>query len=124
MVTLKQLKMLDNSDKSLVFGFIKMMEKKSNLIAIPLLVFYNILGYYYIHDYFEKCGDDLQISEDKMTITKITKHRDWNDNNAYGKLWFKSNGNEIATWKFRMNKTLGVNREIYLSLVTLLAQLY
>ena len=104
MPSLKQLKQLNGSNKFLVFGYIRKTEKESRIMNIPMLIFYNILGYFHLFEYFSKCGDEIIISDDKMTITKKEMScDDWN-NNSYGNLWFASNGNEIATWKFRINK--------------------
>ena len=106
MASLKKLKTLDHADKSLVFGYITHMEEESNISSIPLVIVYKILAYFYIYEYFSECGDDLQITDDKTTVTKAYKehhrfnHRWWN--NAYGHLWFNSNGNEIVKWKFEI----------------------
>ena len=60
-----------------------------------------------------------------MTVTKIRQpsyFRDFNDlwdNNAYMDMWFKSNGHEIITWKFRIKemKWDGID-EIYFIIVS------
>lgn len=101
--SLKILKNLDNSDKSLVFGYVRKVEKELQMISIPALIFYKILGYFYLHEYFAKGGDDLEISDDKLTVSAAHHWSGWGFNNAYGNLWFKSTGNEIATWKFRID---------------------
>lgn len=108
MSSLKFLSKLNDSNKSLVFGYVRSIEKKSNMITIPMLIYYQILTYFYIHEYFTKCGDELEISEDKMTLKKIdiihSRHtKEWM-NNAYCNIWFASNGQEIATWKFKLNE--------------------
>ena len=120
MSSLKLLKSLDNLSKKLVFGYVRKVEKEFNISAVPLLILYKILGYFYLYEYFEKCGDDLNISDHKMTVTKISEvdGHSWADNNAYGSLWFKSKGNEIATWKFKINKMGDENHEIYFALVS------
>ena len=105
MSSLKELKNLKGPNKFLVFGYIRKIEQQSNLATIPLLIFYNILGYFYLNEYFSKCGDEIEISDDRKTITKTKSLGNgyWR-NNSYGNLWFASNGNEIATWKFRINR--------------------
>ena len=89
MASLKQLKQLSGKNKFLVFGFIRTIEKESKMITIPMLIFYNILGYYHLNEYFSKCCDEIEISPDKMTITITKKAKDQYselNNNSYGSL--------------------------------------
>lgn len=111
MATLKQLKELQGSNKLLVFGYIRKLEKEINITGITMLILYKILEYFYINEYFCKYGDVIQVSQDKKTITRIGTMHAWN-NNSYGKIWFKSNGNEIARWKFKIDVLLDGN-EMY-----------
>ena len=57
----------------------------------------NLCILYYFHgEYFEKAGDDIQISNDKMTITKIRGGSGWN-NTSYGKTWIDSSIPKIVS---------------------------
>ena len=127
MSLLKQLKKLQGSNKTLVYGYIREIERsiveKSNITAIPLLIFYNILGYFYMNEYFSECGDDLEISNNNMTVKKNSSCG-W-ENGACFNFWFNSKGNEIATWRFRIDKIRcdGIfcadhNHEIYFAFIS------
>ena len=65
---------------------------------IPVLIHYLILGYYFHGEYFEKAGDDLEISNDKMSVERVsvTEGKTYR-NNVYCKKWIKSNMKQIVT---------------------------
>ena len=101
---LKQVKSIKKETQFTVFGYVRQNENKMALFCnIPSMICYLCLSYYYHGEYFEKAGDDLQISNDKMTITKVSNKVNWL-NTAYGKTWIDSNIDQIAEWKFKMNK--------------------
>ena len=55
-----------------------------------------------------------------MTVSKKKGSNGW-ANNAFGNVWFRSNGNEIAKWKFRINQIWEYepeNHEIYFMFVS------
>ena len=85
-----------------VFGYGRRVQKES-LLNIPLMINYLCLAYYFHGEYFEKCGNNLEISNGDATLTKTGKSRNWKDT-AYLKIWIKSNIKQIASWKFRMDK--------------------
>ena len=53
------------------------------------IVLFICLLYCYDGEYFEKTGDDIEISQDKMTVTKIMQTNNWN-NTSYGYAWIDS----------------------------------
>ena len=99
---LKELKKINDTHKFTVFGYAKRVQKESSL-TIPLMINYLCLAYYFHGEYFEKCGNNLEISNGAVTLTKIGKSRNWRDT-AYGKIWIKSNMKQVASWKFRIDK--------------------
>ena len=87
--------------KYTVFGYIRGFEKKLSLQNIPTLINYLCLQFYFHGEYFEKIGDDLEISNDKMMVK--SKPDKCGDNEAFGKTWIKSMSNCVATWTFKLN---------------------
>ena len=94
---MKALKLLPNNTKYTIFGYVRRMEKESFPLNIPAMITYLILKYYFHGEYFEKAGDDLEISDDKMSVTRITSPGRLNRfmNTAYGKTWIDGNLNQI-----------------------------
>ena len=78
------------------------------------MISYLCLSYYHHGENFEKAGNDINISNDKMTITKVSTTYTWH-NTAYGKTWIDSSINQIAEWKFKIDKLAG---QIYICLVS------
>ena len=64
------LKMADNRSKDSVFGYIRQSRKNINDTAIPTMIQYCCLKYYFINEYFTKCGDDLKISQNGKIVSK------------------------------------------------------
>ena len=108
MASLRNIKS-NGRDDLLVSGFMRKTKKESKISSIPTDIFYAILSFFYIYEYFDKCGKELEISEDKTTISTIyTGDKSastalFSDNTGFGHLWFNLNGNEIAKWRFRIN---------------------
>ena len=104
MATLKALKLLPNNTKYTTFGYVRRMEKESFPLNIPAMITYLILKYYFHGEYFEKAGDDLEISDDKMSVTRITSPGSFNRfmNTAYGKTWINGNSDQIIRWRFKI----------------------
>ena len=73
MTTLKELKKIPLKIRSAVFGYMRQTEKQLYLSTVPIMVYYLCLGYYFHGEYFEKAGNDLQISDDKMCVERITE---------------------------------------------------
>ena len=101
---LKQLKSIRPDIKFTVFGYVRQSENELSLFCnVPSMISYLCLSYYFHGDYFEKAGDDIQISNDKTTITKISEKYNW-FNTSYGKTWIESSIPQIVEWKFKINK--------------------
>ena len=89
--------------KNIVFGYIKKMETKLGLYQnIPPLIIHLCVMFYFPGEYIEKCTQDLAISNNNMTITKIDKDFAWN-NKAFGKIWIDSTSNSISKWVIKIN---------------------
>ena len=70
--------MVDDRSKDSVFGFIRQSRHKTHDTAIPMMIQYCCLNYYFINEYFTKCGDNLKISDDGKIVSK--------QRNLYGKI--------------------------------------
>ena len=113
MTTLKALKSIPNNPKYTVFGYIQRMEKELCVVSLPTIISYLILGYYFHGEYFEKAGDDLKISNDKMSVIRINKPSPIFTafmNTAYGKSWIPGNLNKIIQWRFKIESYGDANR--------------
>eukprot|EP00483_Globobulimina_turgida_P002935 UN02940 len=95
----KVLSLIDQRDKDLVFGYCRTTEHILQSICIPPLVVNTILPFYYSAEYFCKAGDDIEISNKNMTITKIATQLSWR-NSAYCNVWIDSMSNSIVSWQF------------------------
>ena len=116
---LKQLKSIKQDTKLTVFGYVRQNENNLSLFCnVPSMISYLCLSYYFHGEYFEKGGDDIQISDDKMTITKKTStQKNWN-NTSYGKTWIDSSIPQIVEWKFKIHTMRQANMSIFISLVS------
>ena len=105
MATLKKLKQIDNRFKYAVFGYVRSMESQLSHYNVPVLISYVVLSYYFHGEYFAKYGDKVQLSNDRMTVTKIIDKSMWNkyNNTTYGNIWIESNVNQIAKWKLKLS---------------------
>ena len=105
MTTLKRLKSIPNTSKHATFGYIREMEHQLALSNIPVMINYLCLGYYFHGEYFEKAGNDLSITNDKMSVTRITApiYGARNRTTAYGKQWVELNTQKTIKWKFKID---------------------
>eukprot|EP01084_Bolivina_argentea_P152868 266584_1 len=93
----------------LIFGYCRKMEQYNAIhINIIPLIKYIIVLYYWQQEYFNKLGTDINVSNDKTTITKdIASDKDhisgWM-NTTYGKNCINSISNKIVKWTFKINK--------------------
>eukprot|EP01084_Bolivina_argentea_P037159 68702_1 len=101
--TLKQLKQINDHTKRSVFGYVREIQEKLSLPNIPILISYLCLSYYYHNEYFSKSGHQIEISNDKMSIKKITGDCNYK-NTTYCNTWIQSTSNKIAKWTFKTNK--------------------
>ena len=83
---------------------------------VPKMLMYLCLAFYFHGECFNKCGYDLQISKDKMTIYKIFNNNN-HENRAFGKCWISAVCNKIAKWTFKINH-IGEFSSIKIGLVT------
>ena len=101
---MKTHKLIPDKFKHIAFGYTRQSEKEYDIPNLPKVVIYLVLGYFFHGEYFEKCGDDLQISDDKMTVKRTTLprrlRRFWNT--AYGKLWIPLDSNKVTKWTFKI----------------------
>ena len=105
----RKLQSIDKDTKSTVFGYIRQTEDELSLYCIVALrISFLCLSYYHQGEYFEKAGDDIKISNDKLTITKILNDKSWY-NTTYGKTWINSGVSQIVKWKFKVNKMKGID---------------
>ena len=69
----KLLKLVDDRSKNSVFGYIRQSRDDAEQMAIPMMIQYCCLKYYFINEYFKKCGDNLRISNNPKIVTSIEK---------------------------------------------------
>ena len=107
---LKQMRNIECVYKLVTFGYVRSLEKTMSKWTIPMAIFYKVFCFVFIRDYFSTHCNDLKLSDDNMTVTKLRQpsyFKNFNDlwnNNAYMDIWFKSNGDEIITWKFQIKE--------------------
>ena len=103
----KKLSTIDTKIKDSVFGYIRSMKSKLFLDNIAALICYICLNYYYHGEYFAKYGQQVKLSKNNMTITKIQKLDGIYcfDNTTYGNTWIDTSIPLIATWRLKMPKT-------------------
>eukprot|EP01084_Bolivina_argentea_P037165 68717_1 len=116
--SLNHLKSINTDIKYTVFGYIRECETKLCLHTnIPIMVSYICLSYYFHGEYFDKCSNDIVISNSTNTITKKEGHNSNNSinnivsawcNTTYGKLWIESDIDQIAKWTLKLNHC-GIN---------------
>lgn len=85
------------------------------------MIAYLILAYYQTRDSFRNTGDDLVISNDKSTITKIWKtqnrftlHDNYITSTAYGSEWIDCDSDQTAFWTFKYNDNMRIKFGVYL----------
>ena len=118
---LKKLKLIKQEIKLTVFGYVRQNEDELSLFCnIPSMISYLCLSYYFHGECFEKAGDDIKISKDKTTVTKVNKKTNY-FNTSYGKTWIDTQIPQIVEWKFKIIKMENVSLKktsIYLCLVS------
>ena len=102
MTTLKRLKHVNDRYKLTVFGYIHGNEKQLSLSNVPTMIGYLSLSYYFHGEGFEKASNDINISNDKLTITRTAGPVTWNAC-AFGKVWVDSMINCVAKWTLKIN---------------------
>ena len=83
------------------------MESKLFLENVPALISYISLNYYYHGEYFSKYGQQVKLSKNNMTVTKIKQLHDRGyydrNNTTYGNTWIDTNIPQIATWRLKLS---------------------
>ena len=100
-------KFIDQVYQDFVFGYVRlMMEKQLHSNNIPQLIPYLILNYFFHGEYFAKYGEQVNVSDNKLCVTKEesitddiydTEFRDLH-NTTYGNTWIDSSIPQIAKW--------------------------
>ena len=90
-----------------MFGYIREKENELILHNIPSIISYISLMYYFHGEHFDKHGQYLKSSPDKMTITNIQKTRmdlscNWK-NVAIGRTSINSMSKCMIKWTFKIN---------------------
>ncbi len=112
---LKKIKSIDNGNKFTVFGYIREMEQELHLYSnIPAMISHLCLLYYFIDEYFDKCCDQITISDNGKTITKHDCDNSWK-NSSYGNVWIESKTKQIVKWTIKFN---GCGISTYFGLVS------
>ena len=90
--------------KYCVFGYVRENEITLSLTCtIPTVISYLCLCYFTHGEYFEKAGNDVSVSDNQMTITKMHQDCNWL-NTVYGKVWTKSHIPQIIKWTLKIDK--------------------
>ena len=91
----------DPETQALVSGFIRGMQQilpsNSTFYIIPALVHHLLLQFYFITEYFVKCGSQLKITNDGMIVASASSSR---YQTAYGLVSINPNYNYC--WKFKI----------------------
>ena len=69
----KLLKMVDDGSKDSVFGYIRQSCKESGKASIPMMIQYCCLRYYFLNEYFSKCGINMKISDNGHVVRAIRR---------------------------------------------------
>ena len=101
----QKLNSIDTKIKDSVFGYIRCQGKQLSLRNVPALISYIALNYYYHNEYFAKYGQQVQLSNNNMTITKqeILEDKEDIDNTTYGNTWIDSVIPQIVSWRLQMS---------------------
>ena len=97
----KRLKQIDDRYQFTVYGYLRRIQhQSSNALDIPINIFYLCLALYFQGDYIESSGQNLKISEDKLTMEHITKSiRQF----AFCKQWVDSKIAQIVKWTLKVD---------------------
>ena len=102
MSAFKLAKNVDERSKLLVFGYVRSVESALQLPNTPPLIMHLCLTFYYLNEYFARAlRNCFVISDDKLTVTKIDEHPDWNHTICLNEE-IQSMSNAIVTWQFKI----------------------
>ena len=97
-------KNIDQSQKDLVAGYFRQIQSLMNkhehaYYDTPPLVVYLTILYYYIREYFTKCGVGMKINETGDKIDTISLE---GESTAYGNIEIDGSSNRIYRWKIKI----------------------
>ena len=92
---LNHIKQYPDAAQDLVFGYVR-----DGFENTPDLISYTILAFYHIEEHFDKCSVEVAVSEDRSTITKLS--RGWK-NTSYGKNKVLTKDGGSIRWKIKIN---------------------
>ena len=104
MSSLKQLHLIDDRTKFTVYGWIRNISKIYGWSNFPLAEIASISIFYFHHtEVFKNIDPSMKLSDDKLTVTKISRNGDWN-NASYGSTKVASTTDIICEWKLSFFK--------------------
>ena len=85
----QKLNSVESRIKDSVFGYIRSTASQLFIHNIPALISYIALNYYYHNEYFAKYGQQVKVTNNNMTLTKIKNLSDKQkfENTTYGNTW-------------------------------------
>ena len=99
---LKLLSKIDKRTKYAVFGWIRNSEHELNLNYVPLRISSLCVLYFREDEIFGITGQNVKVSDDGKSITKINRH--CFNNNSYGIIHVSSMSDCVCRWDLKINK--------------------
>ena len=78
--------MVDDRSKDSVFGYVRQSQDTSKDAAIPMMIQYCCLRYYFLNEYFTKQGSNLKISNIGQIVTSIGWGSNCVNHSAFGSI--------------------------------------
>ena len=106
-MNLGKAKAVSQRDKDLTFGYMRRAQEllpndDNPYYNIPEIVAFITLLYFHMAEYFEFCGDNLNLSEDRLTVKYVLDHTA--GTSAYGAIRINQKDKiKKYIWKFRVN---------------------
>ena len=100
MSLIKLLKTVDNRSKDSVFGYIRQSRDESKDAAIPTMIQYCCLKYYFINEYFSKCCIDLRISNNGRVVKSTDSGCQYREHSAFGNIIVNPSSKCITEYKW------------------------
>ena len=96
---LKKLSKVDEKTKMAVHGWFRQQEKSLKLSNVPLMIISICILYLYEDEIFDIIGNNVEISNDRKTIKKISNTN--YDDISYGKMVINSKTNYVCKWQLK-----------------------
>eukprot|EP01084_Bolivina_argentea_P211406 359629_1 len=92
-----------------VFGYIRQMTSNEFTVDnIPKVLCLICLSFFHNDsEHFVRCGDDITISNQGMTITKTRNNENFL-NTSYGNIWIESTSDKMVRWRFKQKGHLPI----------------